>query len=82
MQHVAFKDVVMSYPGGRARFCKDAGISEGRLSQILGGDRPSPELAIRIHSMTKGAIPGSTTRPDLWREPQDVPVDLPTEAAE
>lgn len=52
-------------------------ISEGRLSQILGGERASQKLAIRIHKFTNGKVPGSLLRPDLWRRPEDVPVPQP-----
>lgn len=63
------------YPGGRPAFAKDAGITEGRLSQIIAGARPSPELAITLHRLSKGKVPGSKLRPDLWRRPRDVPVE-------
>ena len=50
--------------------------SEGRLSQILAGSggRVSPALAINIHRETKGRVPGSAMRPDLWARAEDVPV--------
>jgi DNA-binding transcriptional regulator YdaS (Cro superfamily) len=63
------KETLAKFPGGRQRFCKEAAISEGRLSQILNGQRPSPELAIRIHRITDGAVPKSSLRPDLWSDP-------------
>jgi DNA-binding transcriptional regulator YdaS (Cro superfamily) len=69
------KEALASYPGGRRRFCMDTAISEGRLSQILKGERASPELAIRIHRVTHGAVSASALRPDLWREPNDVPIE-------
>jgi DNA-binding transcriptional regulator YdaS (Cro superfamily) len=69
------KEALASYPGGRQRFCKEAAISEGRLSQILKGQRASPELAIRIHRVTHGTVPASTLRPDLWSDPSKVPVE-------
>jgi DNA-binding transcriptional regulator YdaS (Cro superfamily) len=79
MQEHPLKSALKDYPGGRPQFCKDATISEGRLSQILGGERPSPELAMTIHRLTNGTVPASELRPDLWRSPNDVPVQ---EAAE
>lgn len=69
----------------RARFATDQAAAEyleitgGRLSQILSGAKPSRELAIRIHVMTLGEVPGSVTRSDIWSRPEHVP--LP-EAAE
>ena len=82
MRLVILEDALKVYPGGRRAFCKDAGISGGRLSQIIGGDQPSPELAIRFHRLTQGAVPGSVTRPDLWRSPEDVPIEGASEAAQ
>ena len=78
MQPVTLKKVIEKYPGGRPQFRKDTGVTEGRLSQLLGGERPSPELAIRIHRITNGELPASKLRPDLWRKPDDVPVDCET----
>lgn len=74
MRLEALEKALDIYPGGRRQFCDDAAITGGRLSQILSGERPSPELAIAIHRLTAGAVPASTTRPDLWRRPEDVPV--------
>ena len=68
------KTFLEGYPGGRPQFCKDATISEGRLSQIIGGERPSPKLAKAIHRLSQGRVPASALRPDLWREPDDVPL--------
>lgn len=81
MDAITLDKFVEGYPGGRQQFCKDAAISQGRLSQILGGDQPSPRLAITIHRLSDGRVPGSATRPDLWRNADDVPIE-PAEAAE
>lgn len=54
-------------------------FSQGRIAQIIAGEKASPELAIAIHRFTGGAVPGSTLRPDLWRRPEDVPTE-PAEA--
>lgn len=67
---------VQTYPGGRSRFWKDVGISEGRFSQIVNGDPASPKVAKAIHRISKGKIPASLLRPDLWRRPQDVPLEV------
>lgn len=63
------------YPGGRPAFCKKVRVTQGRLSQVLGGDSASPRLALAIHRETDGAVPASLLRPDLWRSPRDVPQD-------
>lgn len=57
-------------------FAREAECSEGRLSQILNGEggMPSPELSIRIHGLTDGAVPGSDFHPELWRSPAAVPI--------
>jgi DNA-binding transcriptional regulator YdaS (Cro superfamily) len=39
----------------------------------------SPEDAIGIHRATRGQVPASLLRPDLWRRPDHVPVDEPVE---
>lgn len=53
--------------------------SPGRLSQILNGGmampRVRPALAVAIHRVTGGFVPGNVLRPDLWRKPADVPVE-------
>lgn len=74
------EEFLKSYPGGRAKFCEDAAITEGRLSQVVRGEQPSPKLAIQFHRLSRGQIPGSALRPDLWRAPEDVP--LPAEVAQ
>lgn len=71
--------ILADYPGGRPAFCKKVDVSEGRLSQILNGERASPRLAMAIHWETGGAVPASVLRPDLWRSPEDVP-PAPTQA--
>jgi DNA-binding transcriptional regulator YdaS (Cro superfamily) len=73
MRRAGLEIALKAYPGGRAAFVRDAGISEGRLSQIIGGENPSPELAKRIHQLTNGEVPASELRPDLWRNSADVP---------
>jgi DNA-binding transcriptional regulator YdaS (Cro superfamily) len=35
------------------------GVSKGRLSQIRGGERCPPELALRIETATSGAVSAS-----------------------
>jgi diacylglycerol kinase family enzyme len=74
MAHPELEQFVNDYPGGRPQLCRDATISEGRLSQIIGGDQPSPKLAMTFHRLSRGRVPASILRPDLWRRPEDVPV--------
>lgn len=51
------------------------GVSQAAISQAKIFGRLSPRLAIAIHRATAGAVPGSALRPDLWRRPEDVPVE-------
>jgi DNA-binding transcriptional regulator YdaS (Cro superfamily) len=39
----------------------------------------SPQQAIAIHRATRGAVPGSALRPDLWCRPEHVPVQEPAD---
>jgi DNA-binding transcriptional regulator YdaS (Cro superfamily) len=62
------------YPTNRD-FARAVLCSEGRLSQVMNDGKPaSSELAIRIHIETKGAVPASALRPDLWSSPAHVPL--------
>lgn len=65
----------LRFPSHRS-FAEAVPISEGRLSQILGGSggEVSAKTAIGIHRETGGAVPASAFRPDLWKKPADVPV--------
>jgi DNA-binding transcriptional regulator YdaS (Cro superfamily) len=69
-------EFVRAYPGGKSQFLQDVGISESRLSQIANGDPAQPDVAKAIHRASKGKLPASLLRPDLWRRPQDVPIEI------
>lgn len=66
---------LLTYPGGRPAFCKKVRVTGGRLSQVIGGERASPRLALAIDKESDGAVPASLLRPDLWRSPKDVPIE-------
>lgn len=53
------------------------GFSQAAISQAKLLGRVSPRLAVAIHRATGGVVPGSALRPDLWRLPEHVPVDVP-----
>lgn len=59
--------------------------SYAALWRVLAGrQRSSPDLAIRIHRATAGAVPCWELRPDLWapgQVPPELSHDLPPEAA-
>lgn len=62
-----------------ARAC---GVSQALISRAKIDGRLSPRLAIAIHRVTEGVVPGSALRPDLWRSPEHVPLeDVPDVAA-
>lgn len=63
-----------------------AGGSEAKLADAIGFTQPAihkakktgragPRLALAIHHYTKGAVPASELRPDLWTKPEDVPAE-------
>jgi transcriptional regulator with XRE-family HTH domain len=37
-------------------FASEVGVTIGRINQLLNGERPSLELATRIHNVTDGAV--------------------------
>jgi len=62
--------------GGRQEdLARATGLRQQRVSKLLRGEIPISESdAILIHRATAGQVPGSLTRPDLWRKPEHVPV--------
>ena len=75
---------ILNVPGRRQEDLAAAmGVVQQTVSKLLRGEIPvSPEHAIAIHRATRGAVPGSALRPDLWCCPAHVPVDGMGEAAE
>lgn len=57
------------------------GVSQALISKAKIDGRLSARLAIAIHRVTQGAVPGSALRPDLWRSPEHVPLDDAAEVA-
>jgi DNA-binding transcriptional regulator YdaS (Cro superfamily) len=50
------------------------GCSASHIRNVLAGrKRVSPNLAIKLHAASRGAVPGSDLCPELWRSPDDVP---------
>jgi DNA-binding transcriptional regulator YdaS (Cro superfamily) len=68
---------ILSMPGRRQGDLAAAmGVAQQTVSKLLRGEIPvSPEHAMAIHRATRGAVPGSALRPDLWCCPAHVPVD-------
>ena len=61
--------------GSEAKLAKAAGFSQPLINKARHSGRVGPRLAIAIHHFTKGAVPASELRPDLWSKPEDVPVE-------
>ncbi|MEA2908237.1 MAG: putative antitoxin of bacterial toxin-antitoxin system, YdaS/YdaT [Bradyrhizobium sp.] len=73
---------ILNVPGRRQEDLAAAmGVAQQTVSKLLRGEVPvSPEQAIAIHRATRGAVPGSALRPDLWCRPEHVPVQEPAAA--
>ena len=78
-QTALIEQAILSVPGGRQEDLAAAiGVAQQTVSKLLRGEVPvSPEQAIAIHRATRGAVPGSALRPDLWCRPEHVPVQEP-----
>jgi DNA-binding transcriptional regulator YdaS (Cro superfamily) len=44
---------------------EQAGVTQGRVCQVVGGDKPSLKLAREIERVTDGAVTWRELRPDL-----------------
>jgi DNA-binding transcriptional regulator YdaS (Cro superfamily) len=75
-QAALIEQAILSVPGGRQEDLAAAmGVAQQTVSKLLRGEVPvSPQQAIAIHRATRGAVPGSALRPDLWCRPEHVPV--------
>jgi DNA-binding transcriptional regulator YdaS (Cro superfamily) len=61
--------------GSEQKLAAACGVTQPAISRAKKRGRLSPRLALAIHRATGGAVPASALRPDLWRRPQDVPVE-------
>lgn len=59
--------------GSEAKLAKAIGLSQPLINKAKQNGRAGPRLALAIHHFSKGTIPASEIRPDLWRNPEDVP---------
>jgi DNA-binding transcriptional regulator YdaS (Cro superfamily) len=78
-QATLIRQAILNVPGRRQQDLAAAmGVSQQTVSRLARGEMPvSPEHAIAIHRATRGAVPGSALRPDLWNCPEHVAVDGP-----
>lgn len=67
--------------GSEAKLAEACGLSQPLINKAKRSGRIGPRLALAIHHFTKGSIPASDMRPDLWRRPEDVPTPDPSPPA-
>jgi len=67
--------------GSEKNLAEAVGVSQQNMNRVVRKGRVSAEVAIEIHRATKGFVPGNQLRPDLWRRPEDVPVEVQQRAA-
>jgi len=81
-QTALIQQAILSIPGRRQEDLAAAmGVAQQTVSKLARGEIPvSPEHAIAIHRATRGAVPGSALRPDLWSCPAHVPGAVAGEA--
>lgn len=60
--------------GSEAKLANAVHFSQPAIHKAKKSGRAGPRLALAIHHYTKGAVPASDIRPDLWSKPEDVPV--------
>lgn len=59
--------------GSEAKLARELRLSQPLINKAKRSGRAGPRLALAIHHFTKGEIPASAMRPDLWENPEDVP---------
>jgi DNA-binding transcriptional regulator YdaS (Cro superfamily) len=63
--------------GSEAKLATETGLSQPLINKAKKTGRAGPRLALAIHAFTKGDIPASALRPDLWAPPSDAGVTAP-----
>lgn len=61
--------------GSEAALARATHLSQPLIHKAKKSGRAGPKLALAIHHFSKGQIPASDIRPDLWEKPEDVPGD-------
>ena len=59
--------------GSEAKLADAVHFSQPAIHKAKKTGRAGPRLALAIHHFTKGVVPASEIRPDLWTKPEDVP---------
>lgn len=74
MERSSFIERAINLAGGsEAKLAKAIGLSQPLINKARHNGRAGPRLALAIHHFSKGSIPASEIRPDLWTNPEDVP---------
>lgn len=74
MERSSFIERAICLAGGsEAKLAKAIGLSQPLINKARKNGRAGPKLALAIHHFSKGQIPASEIRPDLWERPEDVP---------
>lgn len=60
--------------GSEASLAAACDVTQPAISKAKLSGKISDRLAIAIHRATNGEVPGNVLRPDLWLEPEHVPV--------
>ena len=63
--------------GSEAKLANETGLSQPLINKARRSGRAGPKLALAIHAFTKGDIPASALRPDLWAPPSDTGETVP-----
>lgn len=63
------------YAGSEAKLGEATGYSQHAIWRAKVRGSVTPEMALRIHRATKGGVPASALRPDLWPTDQHVPIE-------
>ena len=61
--------------GSETKLARATGIAQQVFNRAVKRGRVSAELAISIQKATGGIVTANELRPDLWRRPEDVPVE-------
>ena len=68
-------EAAISYAGSEAKLGKATGYSQHAIWRAKERGRVSPEMALKIHRATRGLVPASALRPDLWPTEQHIPIE-------
>jgi DNA-binding transcriptional regulator YdaS (Cro superfamily) len=66
--------------GSEQKLAEACDVTQPAIWKAKTTGKISPELALAIHKATGGEVPASALRPDLWRQPEHVPL-APTAGA-